>query len=208
MMRRIYNKLIQLVKIDFQMRDHSIYGNKLSSSLLLLASTAILLQCVVSVTQKDLSNIVLPPGFKIEVFAQIPLARQIVSSPQGTVFVGTRGDKVFALKDLNGDMKPDKKIVIASGLNYPNGVALRNGSLYVAEINRIIRFDDIENNLDNPKYVVVKDDLPKETWHGLKFIAFGPDGKLYIPIGGPCNVCDKGDPYATINRMNPDGSQF
>lgn len=105
-------------------------------------------------------------------------------------------------------MKPDKKIVIASGLNYPNGVALRNGSLYVAEINRIIRFDDIENNLDNPKYVVVKDDLPKETWHGLKFIAFGPDGKLYIPIGGPCNVCDKGDPYATINRMNPDGSQF
>lgn len=88
----------------------------------------------------------------------------------------------------------------------PNGIALKDGNLYVAEINRLLRYDDIENNLDDPKFVVIKDDFPTDRSHGWKFIAFGPDGKLYIPIGAPCNICDKGDPYATITRMNPDGT--
>lgn len=115
---------------------------------------------------------------------------------------------VYAIKDTNGDHKADVIKVLATGLNMPNGVALRNGALYVAEVSRILRFDDIENNLDKPTFVVIKDDLPTETHHGWKFIDFGPDGKLYVPIGGPCNICDRGDPYATINRMNADGTGF
>lgn len=97
---------------------------------------------------------------------------------------------------------------MATGLNLPNGVALQDGNLYVAEVSRILRFDDIENNLDNPRFVVVKNDLPTETHHGWKFIDFGPDGKLYVPIGAPCNICDPAPNYATINRMNKDGTGF
>lgn len=71
----------------------------------------------------------------------------------------------------------------------PSGIAFKNGTLYVAEIYRVIKFDDIENRLKDPQYTVVRDDFPNDTWHGWKFIDFGPDGKLYLPIGGPCNVC-------------------
>jgi glucose/arabinose dehydrogenase len=89
----------------------------------------------------------------------------------------------------------------------PNGVALRNGSLYVAEVNRILKFDNIEQQLDNASYTVVRDDFPTETLHGWKFIRFGPDGKLYVPIGAPCNVCLE-EEYARIMRMNPDGKEL
>lgn len=133
--------------------------------------------------------------------------RQIVRSDKGTIFVSTFEEgAVYAIKDKDGDFKADWIRVLATNLTMPNGVALRGGSLYVAEVYRIIRFDDIENTLENPSYVVVKDDLPTETWHGWKFIDFGPDGKLYVPIGSPCNICDRGDPFGTINRMNPDGT--
>jgi glucose/arabinose dehydrogenase len=99
---------------------------------------------------------------------------------------------------------------IATGLNSPNGVAFREGSLYVAEIHRILRFEEIESHLARPpEPVVVRDDFPTEGWHGWKFIAFGPDGRLYVPIGAPCNVCEvTGDRFAAIHRMNPDGSGF
>jgi glucose/arabinose dehydrogenase len=94
---------------------------------------------------------------------------------------------------------------IASGLNMPNGVAFRNGSLYVAEVNRLLRFDAIESNLQKPpKPVVVTEQFPSESHHGWKFIRIGPDGQLYIPIGAPCNICDRGDPYASITRLNLD----
>ncbi len=123
-----------------------------------------------------------------------------------------RGGSVYAIQDRDGDNRADRVIEIAQGLNTPNGVALRDGDLYVAEISRILRYDDIESRLENPpEPVVVKDDFPTDRAHGWKFIAFGPDGKLYVPVGAPCNVCDRsGDApiYASITRMNPDGSDF
>ena len=158
-----------------------------------------------------LDQIKLPAGFSISVYAgDVPNARSLALGKNGTIFVGTRGgSEVYALVDKNGDQKADQVITIASGLNVPSGVAFRDGALYVAEINRILRYDNIEDNLANPpKPVVVSDKLPRETHHGWKTIAFGPDGWLYVPVGAPCNVCEA-DPnrYAVIMRMKPDGSQ-
>lgn len=157
-----------------------------------------------------LDRIKMPPGFKISVFAEVENARSMVQNAEGTVFVGNRsGSKVYAVKDTDGDYKADKKWVVASGLNSPNGVAIRRGDLYVAEINRVIKFPEIEKRLNNPPQpVVVNDDYPKDKHHGWKYIAFGPDGKLYVPIGAPCNICDEGDPYASITRINADGTGF
>lgn len=129
--------------------------------------------------------------------------------PDGIVFVGSRGEgKVYALVDKGRKGKASEAIVIARGLHWPNGVAFRDGSLYVAEIGRVLRYDDIASRLRNPpKPVVVNDSFLKKEHHGWKFIAFGPDGKLYVPIGAPCNVCLERDPrFAAIMRMNPDGS--
>jgi glucose/arabinose dehydrogenase len=158
-----------------------------------------------------LDLIELPPGFEIEIYApDVKGARSLTRSDKGTVFVGTSSEgKVYAVVDSNSDYKVDRVLTIAQGLNTPNGVAVRDGDLYVAEISRILRYDDIDEHLDNPPSpVVVYDALPHTSFHGWKFIAFGPDGKLYIPIGAPCNVCDPGDPYASITRVNPDGSDF
>jgi glucose/arabinose dehydrogenase len=130
---------------------------------------------------------------------------------KGTLFVGNRQkDKVYAVRDENKDGLAEKVYVLASGLNMPCGVAFRNGSLYVAEVNRILRFDNIESRLDNPPApVVVFDKLPSDKHHGWKYIAFGPDGKLYVPVGAPCNVCERDDSvHASITRMNPDGTGF
>ena len=158
----------------------------------------------------DLDKIKLPSGFHISVFAQVPDARSMCWGEKGTLFVGNHDkDKVYAVVDNNNDGRADKVYVIASKLNMPNGVAFRNGSLYVAEVSRIIRFDNIESNLATPpKPVVVYDKLPTEKHHGWKFIAFGPDGKLYIPIGAPCNMCLPDSIHACIARMNPDGTDF
>jgi len=128
---------------------------------------------------------------------------------RGTVFVGSRSaGKVYALVDTKGAGRADAVYTIASGLDSPNGVAFKNGALYVAEINRVLRFDNIESRLANPpKPVVVNDSFPREGHHGWKFIRFGPDGRLYVPVGAPCNVCESKDPrFASIMRMNPDGS--
>lgn len=160
----------------------------------------------------QLSKIKLPPGFQISVWADgVNNARSLAQSPGGTVFAGTwNAGNVYALRDDNKDGKADRVITIISGLrNMPNGVAFRDGSLYVAEINRIIRFDDIESKLENAGTpVVVTDKLPSDRHHGWKFIRFGPDGLLYVPVGAPCNMCDRGDPYNTILRMKPDGSDM
>jgi glucose/arabinose dehydrogenase len=104
----------------------------------------------------------------------------------------------------------DKVSVVASGLNSPCGVAFKDGNLFVAEISRILRFDDIENRLASPPaYKVVYDKLPSDKHHGWKFISFGPDGKLYVPVGAPCNICEEEDPvYSSITRMNADGTGF
>lgn len=156
-----------------------------------------------------LESIKLPAGFSITVYAEVENARSMAMSPNGTLFVGNRDeDKVYAVKDTDGDYKADKKWVIASGLNMPNGVAFKDGSLYVAENSVISRFDNIESKLGNPgKPTVIYDKYPTEAHHGWKYIAFGPDGKLYVPVGAPCNICESKDPiFASITRMNPDGS--
>ncbi len=156
-----------------------------------------------------LNTIKLPPGFKIEVFAEVPDARSMAVSPSGIVYVGNKDeDKVYAVKDTNGDNKADKKWVIASKLNMPNGVAFHEGDLYIAEVSRILKIEGIESKLENPPApVVINDDYPHETHHGWKYIAFGPDGKLYVPVGAPCNICEsKNEIYATITRLNKDGS--
>jgi len=155
-----------------------------------------------------LDTIKLPPGFHISVFApDLPGARSLALGAHGTLFVGTRkDDRVYVVTDEDGDHRADRVWVVARGLRSPNGVAFRDGSLYIAEINRILRLDDIENRLDQPPQpVVVNDGYPTDPHHGWKFIRFGPDGKLYVPIGAPCNICEAPG-YAVITRMNADGS--
>lgn len=157
-----------------------------------------------------LEKIKLPEGFKISVFAEVPNARSIARSPEGTVFVGNRkGDKVYVVKDTDNDWIADEKHVLAKDLKMPNGVAFKDGDLYVAEVSKIHRFPDIENNLKNPASEIIYDKYPTEGHHGWKYIAFGPDGKLYVPVGAPCNICkSEKDVFATITRINPDGTGF
>jgi glucose/arabinose dehydrogenase len=152
----------------------------------------------------------LPPGFRIALYAdRVPGARSLALGARGTIFVGTRTEgKVYALADRDGDGRADEVFMIAAGLQMPNGVAFRNGSLYVAEVNRILRFDDFEARLAPPPLpAVVYDRFPDDTAHGWKFIRFGPDGMLYVPVGAPCNICAP-DPasYAALFRMRPDGT--
>lgn len=158
----------------------------------------------------DLIN--LPPGFKISIFAEnIDNARSLVLGDKGTLFVGTRNaGKVYAVFDKDENFKADSVLIIAENLNMPNGVAFLNGDLYVAEVNRVIVFRDIENRFDNiPEPEVIYDDYPSDQSHGWKYIAFGPDDKLYIPVGAPCNICESSDEiYASLTRLNPDGSEF
>lgn len=158
----------------------------------------------------DLSTLNLPEGFEISVFADgIDNARSIAMSPSGTIFIGNRNEgRVWAVRDEDGDYKADKKWIIAEDLKLPNGVAFRDGSLFVAEVSKLWRYDNIEDNLDNPgEPVLIYDDYPTDQHHGWKYIAFGPDGKLYIPVGAPCNICEsKNEIYASITRMDPDGS--
>lgn len=158
-----------------------------------------------------LAGLQLPPGFSIEVYsAEVPNARSLAVGPKGVVFASNRneGDKVYALVDQNGDHRVDSVKVVASGLDTPNGIAYRDGVLFIAEVGRLLRIDGIDGKLDHPpKPTLVTDQLPKETWHGWRYIKFGPDGWLYMPIGAPCNLCERDDPrFASIARMKADGT--
>ena len=154
-----------------------------------------------------LERIKLPPGFHIEVFTeQVKGARSLALGEKGTLFVGTmREGKVYAVR--NDGTKASGVDTIASGMNVPNGVAVKDGALYVAEIDKIWRYDAIESHLPKPdKPSLVYDKYPHETHHGWKFIRFGPDGWLYVPVGAPCNICDPQAPFASITRLKTDGS--
>lgn len=157
-----------------------------------------------------LSALKLPVGFQIEIFARdVENARSMCLSPNNTLYIGNRdGDKVYALRDEDGDNVAEKKYVIYSGGKSPNGVAFKDGDLYIAEISRILKFEDIESKLNHPgQPIVVYDKYPTDEHHGWKYIAFGPDGKLYVPVGAPCNICESKDSiYNSITRINPDGT--
>lgn len=161
-----------------------------------------------------LPDIELPDGFQIDIYADnVENARSMVMGTKGTLFVGSRGaGNVYAIVDTDGDHKADKQYTIAEGLNMPNGVAFRNGSLFIAEIDKVWRLDNIEDNLATPpKKVLVSDNYPSDKHHGWKYIAFGPDDKLYVPVGAPCNICDdhtEDERYSSITRMSPDGSNY
>lgn len=174
---------------------------------LLIALLALLALPVAAAPQ--LQRLSLPKGFHIAVFSdQVPNAREIALGSKGTVFVGSNdAGKVYALTDSDGDGKADRVRTIASGLQLPVGVAFKDGDLYVSAVSKIVVLRDIENHLDDPPAPeLVNGAFPTATHHGWKFIAFGPDGKLYVPIGAPCNICDPGKGYAKITRMNADGS--
>ena len=158
-----------------------------------------------------LDTIKLPPGFAIELWARVGNARQMAlgahDAKGGVLYVGSRGAGTVHAVRFDAAYRAGAVIRIAAGLEMPSGLAWRNASLYVGAVSRILRYDDIDRRLERPPApVVVSDSLPRDTHHGWKFIAFGPDGKLYVPVGAPCNICDAGDPYAGILRMNADGS--
>jgi glucose/arabinose dehydrogenase len=149
----------------------------------------------------------LPDGFRIEFYARVPGARSLALGPGGTVFVGTRGEgRVYAVVDEDQDGRADRARVVAEGLDSPNGVAYRDGDLFVAEISRVLRFPGIGGGTgDIPRHEVLYDGYPGDRLHGWKFIRFGPDGLLYVPVGAPCNICNPGEPYASITRLDPRG---
>ena len=161
---------------------------------------------VIAQSELDLADIRLPPGFAIEIWTdEVPNARSMALGANGTVFVGTRRDgRVYAVvPKLASSLTV---ITIAEGLEMPNGIAFHDGDLYVAENHQILRFDGIETRLDDiPDPAVVIDTLSTETHHGWRYIDFGPDSKLYVAIGAPCNVCER-EGFANISRMNGDGS--
>ncbi|WP_456095372.1 PQQ-dependent sugar dehydrogenase [Paraburkholderia sprentiae] len=180
-----------------------------SRILLVVAAALLAAQALTANAALPIAKIKLPPGFHIGVLSDdVPSARAMTLSPKGILYVGSLDGHVYALELQSG--RATGRHVIASGLEMPAGVAWHDGALYVSAVSKIVRFDAIDAHLnDPPKGVVVTDKLPADTHHGWKFIAFGPDGKLYVPQGAPCNVCQKDpDRFALIARMDPDGSHY
>lgn len=164
----------------------------------------------VALADVHLDQLKLPSGFSIEIYAEgVENARQMTLGDAGTLFVGSRkAGKLWAVSDADGDQEADSVRLIDEGLNMPSGVEFRDGALYVGAVDRILRYDDIEAHLDDPpEPVVVTDVLPDKTHHGWKYLRFGPDGKLYIPVGVPCNICDEAG-FGEIRTMSPDGSEM
>ena len=159
----------------------------------------------------DLGRLHLPPGFFISLYAEnLPDARQIAIGTQGTLFVGSRqAGRVYAAVDADHNGVAERVGLIAERLSMPSGIAFRDGALYVAAVDRVLRYADIEKHLVSPPQPEqVVDGLPSASHHGWKFIAFGPDGALYVPIGAPCNICAPAPPYASIVRIKTDDGQI
>jgi glucose/arabinose dehydrogenase len=168
--------------------------------------------------QEYLSKLVVPEGFTVSLYADgMEEARSLALGDDGTLYVGTRGaqgapaiGKVYAIPNRNGDGRGDEVITILEGLNYPNGVAFHDGDLYVAELNRVLKYENVSADTlkSMPEPAVVVDGLPNDYMHGWKFIDIGPDNKLYIPVGANCNTCEVEGYHGTILRADLDGSNL
>ncbi|MDQ7089072.1 MAG: PQQ-dependent sugar dehydrogenase [Methylococcales bacterium] len=162
--------------------------------------------------QSVLKQLSVPDGFTLSIFAQnVPNARTLALGDNGVVYVGTRQQgSVYALQDSNNDGVADKKYTLATDLYMPNGVAYKNGTLYVAQPHRIIQFKNIGKQLAHPpKPSIVYEDLPADKRHGWKYLRIGDDNKLYSAVGAPCNSCESEKAiYGTLFRVNTDGSEF
>jgi glucose/arabinose dehydrogenase len=158
--------------------------------------------------EANLAKIKLPPGFKIGIYAEVPGARSMaVGKPMGVVFVGTRQESVFAVVDRDKDRTADEVIEAMKGMHVPNGIAFNAGFLFVAEQNRIGMYAAPEFDIYQQfRVATIHEGLPDEFLHGWRTLAIGPDKKLYVAVGAPCNICDVSDPAGTIMRMNLDGS--
>ncbi len=179
------------------------------ATIILAIIAALLMACGSKAGEMDkkLAQINLPPGFAISVYAEgVENARQLTLGDRGTVFAGSlQAGKVRALADTDGDYVADRVYLIDHGLNMPSGLEFRNGSLYVGAVDRILRYDNIESLLDHPpEPELVSAAFPDKTHHGWKYLRFGPDGHLYVPVGAPCNICDEPG-FAQIHRINAAG---
>jgi glucose/arabinose dehydrogenase len=156
-----------------------------------------------------LKRVKLPPGFKISVFAEVPKPRSmVVGTPLGTVFVGSRHGTLYALRDTNRDGVADEVVKLAGKLDVPNGVAYQDGVLYIAENKKVFFWGGpAEFDLKRPfaPLISIYKSLPPEFLHGWRYAAFGPDKKLYVSVGAPCNICKVKGIEGTIIRMDPNG---
>lgn len=158
--------------------------------------------------QEKLALIELPPGFEITLFADgVENARQLARGDSGTIFAGSReAGKVHAITDEDNDFVANRVYLVDQGLNMPSGLEFRDGALYVGAVDRILRYDGIEESLARPpEPVVVGAAFPDKSHHGWKYLRFGPDGLLYVPVGAPCNICDEPG-FAEIRRIRADGT--
>lgn len=184
------------------------------SRLLLMAGAFMLTGSVCVPTLRGgrprVDSITVPEGFVVEVFAEgVTNARAMCWGARGTLFVGSRSEGVVhALLDTDQDGHADVHHIVATDLEMPVGVAFRDGDLYVSVVNGVVKLIGIEDHLASPpEPVLVTNTYPSEKHHGWKFIAFGPDGDLYVPVGAPCNVCESEDSiFASISRIHPDGT--
>lgn len=187
-----------------------IFMKKIMFTLLLFNTSLVFAQP--NTYQELIKQLHIPEGFSLSVYADnLPGARSLALGDNGVVFVGTgREGEVYAIQDSDADGLADKRYVIATKLLMPNGVAYKDGTLYVAEVNRISRYEHILDNLNHPpKPVVIYDQLPSDPHHGWKYLRFGPDNKLYTAVGAPCNICKPEEAiYTSLVRLNADGGHF
>ncbi len=174
----------------------------------MLAGMVLLAGCAGAVTGKDLAKIKLPPGFRIAIYARVPSARSMALAPNlGGLFVGTRGNTLYAVFDRDRDMQAEQVRVVSRDLNVPNGIAFHDRWLYIAEQHRIIRYRPVLAGLRPRNVEVLFDRLPNMSHHGWRYAAIGPDRRLYVTVGAPCNICDVGGLQGTVLRFPLEGGR-
>lgn len=162
----------------------------------------ILLFSQISIASEWYQNLQMPKGFSLKKFAEVKDARQMALSSDGNLFIGSMDQGEVSVVNSKGEVK-----VVFKNLNSPQGVLIHQNDLYIAEIHRISKVTNIDKNLSSPKLELIKE-FPTDKWHGWKTINKGPDRKLYVPIGAPCNVCDKPLPYMALHRMDFNGQNL